>query len=109
MPRQYTAQEMREAAEFFERNAEMVRWVVKSNSVLANIHETISMLRQAADAMEREEKRERKYQYGVVFGGDGIDRDYIFDSEECARTVAGDSLQVVRREVGEWEEVKDGK
>ena len=54
----YTAQEMREAADFFVRNAEMVRQKVLSNAILANIHEVIPMLRQAAEMLDRcEEKR----------------------------------------------------
>ena len=49
----YTAQEMREAADFFMRNSESVRQKVMSNSVLANIHESTEMLRQAAEMRER--------------------------------------------------------
>ena len=52
----YTAQEMREAADFFVRNAEMVRRKVLSNTILANIHDLIPMVRQAADIQERCEK-----------------------------------------------------
>ena len=52
----YTAQEMRDAADFFVRNAEMVRQKVMSNAILANIHDLIPMLRQAADIQERCEK-----------------------------------------------------
>ena len=51
--KRYTAQEMREAADFFVRNAEMVRQKVISNAILANIHDLIPMLRQAADMVER--------------------------------------------------------
>ena len=52
----YTANEMREAADFFVRNAEMVRRKVLSNAILANIHDLIPMVRQAADIQERCEK-----------------------------------------------------
>ena len=52
----YTAQELRESADFFVRNAEMVRQKVLSNAILANIHEVIPMLRQAAEVVERCEK-----------------------------------------------------
>ena len=52
----YTAQEMRDAADFFVRNAEMARQKVMSNAILANIHDLIPMLRQAADIQERCEK-----------------------------------------------------
>ena len=54
--RTYTAQEMREAADFFIRNSESVRQKVISNSVLANIHESTAMLRQAAEMSERAEE-----------------------------------------------------
>lgn len=52
----YTAQELREAADFFVRNAEMVRQKVLSNAILANIHDLIPMLRYAAETQERCEK-----------------------------------------------------
>ena len=52
----YTAQELREAADFFVRNAEMVRQKVLSNAILANIHDSIPMLRHSADMVERCEK-----------------------------------------------------
>ena len=54
--KKYTAQEMREAADFFVRNAETVRRKVLSNAILANIHDSIPMLRYAADVVERCEK-----------------------------------------------------
>ena len=56
MSKVYTAQEMREAADFFIRNSESVRQKVRSNSVLANIHESTAMLRQAAEMHERAEE-----------------------------------------------------
>lgn len=110
----YTAQEMRETADFFYRNAEMVRRKVLSNAILANIHEVIPMLHQAANAMERkkkrEKKREKKYEYSVhpadVYG--------VFQHRSAAELnvnffkAIGVRAHLVRREVGEWEEVKDG-
>ena len=54
--KKYTAQELREAADFFVRNAEMVRRKVRSNAILANIHDSIPMLHQAAEIQERCEK-----------------------------------------------------
>ena len=52
----YTANEMRDAADFFIRNAEMVRRKVLSNTILANIHDLIPMVRQAADIQDKCEK-----------------------------------------------------
>lgn len=49
----YTPKQMMEAAQFYERNEERVRRVVLSNNVLANIHETIPMLKYAAEVIER--------------------------------------------------------
>ena len=85
----YTAQEMRIRAAYLER-------------ALADA-KTAAMLRQAADVMEREEKRERKYEFAEKFK-EGmvsylhIDRP-IDHGEICQGSI------VVRREVGEWEEV----
>ena len=59
----YTAQEMREAADFFIRNSESVRQKVMSNSVLANIHESTAMLRQAAEMCERCEREIARLPY----------------------------------------------
>lgn len=59
----YTAQELREAADFFVRNAEMVRQKVLSNAILANIHDLIPMLRQAAEMQERCEAEIAKLPY----------------------------------------------
>lgn len=62
----YTAQDMREAADFFMRNSESVRQKVRSNSVLANIHESIAMLRQAAEMRERAE--EVRARHSIYYG-----------------------------------------
>ena len=59
----YTAQELRDAADFFVRNAEMVRQKVLSNAILANIHDLIPMLRQAAEMQERCEAEIAKLPY----------------------------------------------
>lgn len=61
--KRYTAQEMREAADFFVRNAEMVRQKVLSNAILATIHEVMPMLRYAADVVERCEAEIAKLPY----------------------------------------------
>lgn len=59
--KRYNAQEMREAADFFDRNAEAVRQKVLSNAILANIHEVIPMLRQAAAIREKCESLIKKH------------------------------------------------
>lgn len=59
----YTAQEMREAANFFMRNSKSIRQKVMSNSMLANIHESTAMLRQAAEMRERCEREIARLPY----------------------------------------------
>lgn len=54
---QYTPKQLMEAAQFYERNEERVRRVVQSNNVLANIHETIPMLKYAAEVIKRANER----------------------------------------------------
>lgn len=166
MAKTYTAQEMREMAFFFDRNADQFS-KARLNSVLARIPETITMLGQAADALEREkqiieevgkidsmkvalldghpmhqqtnakrvtailefftkvkeiiggvkslereEKCEKKYEYGVMSDSrcEGV-----YDSLRDARLIMDvlyiyeTECNLVRREVGEWEEVSDGE
>lgn len=75
--------------------------------------DAISMLRQAADMMEREEKREKDYEYTVIAkkhdGEVFLDTEH-FSTLEGAMNNAEDSfydvLRYERREVGKWEEVK---
>lgn len=88
----YTAQEMRHAADTREA------WGDKD--------EVNNMLRQAADMIEREERRKKKYEYSAKYGNG-------FVSELHSSTIGGTDyakeskgfVGVVRREVGEWEEV----
>ena len=93
----YTAQEMREMADELDD---------------AIYTTAAAMLRQAADALEREETREKNYQYAVKWNGVAIS--YISSTAEEARNAVkelnADGLTIarlVRREVGEWEDVKD--
>ena len=99
MSRKYTAQEMREMASVVLND-------VKGNDYNGATYEFTSkfdecvieeMLRQAADMMEREEKREKKYEYSSVLP-DG--------SVSCVHDdVMEAGYHAFRREVGEWEEV----
>lgn len=55
---------------------------------------------------ESEEKREKRYEYSYRF----LDGDVAADHRENPRMVFGDPVHgrvLVRREVGEWEEVKE--
>ena len=91
MSKVFTAQEMRQRADEEERH-----W---------HDHVSAAMLRQAADALERKEKREKMYEYGY--------RDKIgcvpschFETEDVARMCAINNPTIVRRPVGEWEEAE---
>lgn len=90
----YTAQEMREVVRSYESRG-------KGGIVTA-------MLRQAADTLEREEKRKKKYEYAERFIVDGMYAVYLHhnDSLAHAKDLQCKGTTLVRREVGEWEEVK---
>lgn len=67
MSRRYTAQDMREIAErmsdYESGRFGLELYGLRTNSIESEATDDVaSMLRQAADDMEREEKRERKYE-----------------------------------------------
>ncbi|MCQ2299949.1 MAG: hypothetical protein MJZ81_07500 [Bacteroidales bacterium] len=90
----YSAQDMRDAANSREA------WGYKD--ALNN------MLRQAAEALERE----KKYEYSVLYCVDESEFndvrhfDTLDDAKDNVDDCGYDELKFVRREVGEWEEVK---
>ena len=96
MSKVFTAQEMRVRADKEERH-----W---------HDHVTADMLRQAADALERKEKRGKKYEYAVKW----LDENSVANNmgehrkwaESIVRDVGSSKVRLVRRPVGEWEEVK---
>lgn len=95
MKKKYTAQEMRDMANCLHYNSPTKLTI-----------EAAAMLRQAADAMEREE-RERKYEYAVR-NLDGVVIDIHKDTKIRAIDCKIEKKEtVVRREVGEWEEVNE--
>lgn len=89
MSKIYTAQEMREWAEFQNKGGFLT---------------IAEMLRQAADALERDEKREVKYEYAESKNGI-ITNHHSDDIENYVMYCDGSTL--VRRPVGEWEEVNE--
>lgn len=102
MSRRYTAQEMREMA----TEAEVID---VADQFLGHDMDTIAaMLRQAADYMERE----RKYEYSQRRHDEKLGIDVV-DMLHCSTIEGAISLHgrfnkngtIVRREVGEWEEV----
>lgn len=108
MSRKYTAQEMREAANavdevsindngeyFYEKHEKFNPFLVRD------------MLRQAADAMEREEKIEKKYEYAAMTDDGWVERLH-FDMVELIEDTLYDGDKLVCREVGEWEVVPNG-
>lgn len=74
------------------------------------IDEAVAMLRHAADMMELEEKREKKFEYAARYF-DGYTPSFHYRSMEDLRDgempFAGDKFTVIRREVGEWQDVKE--
>lgn len=101
--KRYTAQEMREAAKDIEANL-----VMSPLSEMDDVtYRSIAMLRQSADDMEREEKREKKYEYGVIPHGVYFVYQTLAEAEhkQAVFEQAGFQYPIVRRSVGEWEEV----
>lgn len=90
MAKIYTAQEMRVIAN------------IKQN--ILGDETTAEMLRQAADLMEREEKREKKYEYATMTDDGWVGRSH-FNLIELIDDTLDEGDKLVRREVGEWEEV----
>lgn len=94
MDKSYTAQEMREEARIFEARG-------GSSNIAAMLH-------QAADEIEREERREKKYEYAVKWNDGLITQiSQTFPCKGELDAIRKYNLTVVRREVGEWEEVKE--
>lgn len=106
----YTAAELREAADNFWVGVVICEVKDEDGRVVKHIKhdEVIAMLRQAAEMMEREEKREKKYEYSFKMASGRLTNG-SFSDEETARRFALYGDTVVRREVGEWMEVNDGE
>lgn len=92
MDKSYTAQEMREEAIIFEARG-------GSSNIAAMLH-------QAADAIEREARRKMKYEYTERYMN-GCLSAYVSRSLVAARACMLQFSTILRREVGEWEEVKE--
>ena len=88
----YTAQEMRYAADLREA------WGDKD--------EVNNMLRWAADMMEREAKRKKKYEYAEMYSNGDVGHEKGDSIDDVNRFLSDGSI-IVRREVGEWKEVKN--
>ena len=113
MNRKYTAQEMRDLADrMFDYRKDafgLELYDCRSNSVDCDAtHDVICMLRQAADMMEREE-REKKYEFSV----NPPEANGVFQYRAGAELMAfmlkhtgEEDGTIVRREVGNWEEVE---
>lgn len=117
MSRRYTDQEMREMALTIEHKREICSvedsgdtddrgckiFYHKSHYDECQIIAT--MLRQAADDLESKEKRERKYEYAEKFITESVSN-FHHDTYMEAKGDTVDGYRIVRREIGEWEEVK---
>lgn len=102
----YTAKEMRELAEMIDHGG---AFTLTDPSI---VESNVAMLRQAADDMEREKRWEYAVMYTALSGCRCISpgrADCIaatknilsLYNKEC------EDANIVRREVGEWEEVKN--
>lgn len=92
--KRYTAQEMRDMADLFDYGM------------------TAEMLRQAADDLECEKRYEYSVKYVGKVSGIEIGREtYVYGSKELAmkagESYKGEKAVLIRRAVGEWEEVKE--
>lgn len=103
----YTSQEMREAAENITR-VDIMDGLSCREHCYQMKQMVRGMLRQAADMIECEKKREKKYEFSVKeFGGyvQPLHDDSLSSSFLDGRAVGDENYVIVRREVGVWEEV----
>lgn len=112
MPSRYTAQEMREMADFIWRFTTNSRrgYLYIPDGLVFNVDDATAMLRQASDDLGRE----RRYEYGVKVT-DIQDKNicgiYKCSDLQNAKELAEDVkdheriVTVVRRELVDWEEV----
>lgn len=105
MSKIYTAQAMREMASREKFKCSFVTRTLNGGIILDCTSDVRTMLCQAANALERE----KKYEYAVKYwhrNGGGYELEH-FDTLETAKEVSSGSLKILRREVSEWEEVKE--
>lgn len=115
MDKTYTAQEMREMEKSIVRVDAMDGLTCREHCY--PMEQVVrAMLRQAADAMEREEKRIPYHEYPVVRIEEKREKKYEYAavlSNGKPSSIHDEMFALThhcfRREVGEWEEVKDGE
>ena len=93
MSRKYTAQEMRDMGEqilFTDDD-----WYEDAGH----------MLLQAADMLERKKKRKKKYEYAEMMSSGVIWNNHFSNKSYIKTNMMDSSRAIVRREVGEWEEL----
>lgn len=93
----YTAQEMRKFADAIAGDLNESGHTSVSYT-FDDLIPVIESLRQAADTLEREQK----YEYTCRYGKDIIDDRHVEDVKDCFAPLGA---VIVRRPVGEWEEV----
>lgn len=105
--RLYTAEDIRKVVDGLENNRKygMERVVIASLDV-------IEMLRQSAEALEREKQYEYAAKYFVNGVCTGIGKNHstdVYTAKNLATPVSknNENVVIIRRPVGEWEEVKD--
>lgn len=103
MKRVYTSHEMRDMVSDLENNLQygMERVVIPSKSLIA-------MLLQAADMLDGK-KRKRRYEYSEKKKDGEIDIQHQESLKEARSLKFFKDSTIVRREVGEWENVNDAQ
>lgn len=109
----YTAQEMRAIADSDDFSAygyDDPKYHADPDCAEIDVTQMVrEMLRQAADVLEREKNRNKKYEYGYrsKVGKSVIVREFDTKAEAVQELIGnwGDG-EIVRRSVGEWEDVK---
>lgn len=91
----YTAQEMRDVAQCLHYNSPTKLTI-----------EAAAMLRQSAEALEREARRKMKYEY-IERYKNGCLSASVSRTLVVARACMSQFSTILRREVGEWEEVPE--
>lgn len=105
MAKQYTAQEMRKVADDLD-SVYVAPECEDKKEQYGYLSIARMMLLHAADDLERKEKREKKYEFALRTPTGWIDEEATQNTLEDIKLFCEDGNTIVRRSVGEWEDVK---
>lgn len=103
MAKQFSADEMREISYAFEPRGVVARIDNGNGEREILARDIVAILRRAADLTEQDE-REKRYEYSIKNPNGGIMKTH----EDEMFPIMPLICKVVRREIGEWEEVPNG-